>query len=189
MPTNIFYPQPYEQLAAWFQRTGHDSEAREVRIAKEELHRKLFTRRRDKFWWWLKFWTIGYGYKPYRAIYCLIAIWLLFACLFYFAYPAGMTQSVSYQYAAVNNNATYGTANATNYPEFNALVYSLDVALPIIDLQQERYWMPNSEATLSGYEFWRCGALLWWANWTEVLLGWFFASMGIAGATGIIRKD
>ncbi|MDO9083163.1 MAG: hypothetical protein Q7U56_07765, partial [Humidesulfovibrio sp.] len=57
----------------------------------------------------------------------------------------------------------------------------LDVALPIVDLQQERYWMPNSKTTLGWY--------LWLFNWFEVLAGWFLASMGIAGATGIIRKD
>ncbi|OIO03661.1 MAG: hypothetical protein AUJ49_04210 [Desulfovibrionaceae bacterium CG1_02_65_16] len=226
-PEESFQTQPYEQLAAWYHRAGHDSFARDIRIAKErarlrqwlsilsksywrEVGAKLgikskrpgssaqtasrpwklyFKEPCKRFWWWVKDIIVGYGYKPHFALIWLAAIWLLGAAVFGHAYPEGMTQSASYKYATPEQNQTdldnntqpLGLMLSTNYPAFNPLIYSLDVALPIVDLQQERYWMPNSSVPE--------GRGLWWFNWFEVLMGWFLASMGIAGATGIIRKD
>jgi len=188
MPNDQFLPQPYEQLAKWFQKTGHDSEARAVRIAKEEKRREHFTRKRDKLWWWVKKWSIGYGYKPYYALGWLgllvLAGWLVFV-----VGNKGMTQSVSYNLKAVDPSNATATLVASDYPTFRPFVYSVDVALPIVDLQQERYWMPNSHHKGADVPWYESGWWLWGVNWMEVLLGWFFASMGIAGATGIIRKD
>ena len=32
-----------------------------------------------------------------------------------------------------------------DYPRFNALVYSLDMFVPLLDLHQANYWLPSSE--------------------------------------------
>jgi len=229
MPGKHFMPQPFEQLAAWYHRAGHDSFARDIRIAKERARlkqwlslfskgyrRELWAKLRDtkqnssatcqmesphkpwklflkeplkRLWWWTKDITVGYGYKPHFALLWLCVIWLGGAIVFARSFPEGVTQSVSYKYSTrdqnlkdlTNSKEPLGLVLSTNYPAFNPYIYSLDVALPIVDLQQERYWMPNSETEE--------GRKLWWFNWFEVLMGWFLASMGIAGATGIIRKD
>jgi len=180
MPSGQFLPQPYEQLATWFQKTGHDSEARTVRIAKEWSRFKTFKNPFKIFWWLLKFIFVGFGYKPYYAACWLIGLIVLGS----FVYNRNidlMTPSVSYNFNATEPTGGNAGLQASDYPDMNTLFYSIDVALPIVDLQQERYWMPNSSHP--------GGHALWLFNWFEVLFGWFLASMGIAGATGIIRKD
>ena len=124
---------------------------------------------------------MGYGYKPYFALIRLA--WLIAICtvVFWAGYPQYMTKSISYEYTQNAATQGKGSAQASDYPDFQPLIYSIDVALPIVDLQQERYYMPKSKSQLGG--------LYWIINWFEVLAGWFLASMGIAGATGIIRKD
>lgn len=180
MPSGQFLPQPYEQLAAWYQRTGHDSEARAVRIAKEWSRFKYFRNPFKKLWWLLKFIFIGFGHKPHYAAYWLIGLIVLGSFVYSNSIDL-MTPSVSYNFNATEPTEGYAGLQASDYPNLNTLLYSTDVALPIVDLQQERYWMPNSSKP--------GGRFLWWFNWFEVLFGWFLASMGIAGATGIIRKD
>jgi hypothetical protein len=181
-PQDQFLPQPYEQLAKFYQRAGHDSDARTVRIAKEDkrlehMHGQPF----QSLFWQLAGHTIGYGYKPQMVLVPLSMLILLCAFMFWLGYPEYMTKTISYDYASNSTYQDKGSAIASDYPAFQPIIYSIDVALPIVDLQQERYWMPNSKS-----EF---GHFYWIVNWTEVLLGWFLASMGIAGATGIIRKD
>lgn len=180
MPNAQFLPQPYEQLAAWFQKSGHDSEAREVRIAKEQKRSEFFINPFKSVWWELKHIVVGHGYKPYLAIYWLLGLIMLGSSV-YTLNLDNMTPSVSYNLNATNPVQGSAALQASDYPDLNTLLYSTDVALPIVDLQQEHYWMPNSSKPE--------GRFLWWFNWAEVLLGWFLASMGIAGATGIIRKD
>jgi len=253
MPNGQFLPQPYEQLAKWFQKTGHDSEAREIRIAKEEARltqwyscccrewkqqvitrtarwviqndstfhlmpcrlvnlileyaehkvdktkptHLLYKEPAKRIWWKIKRWTIGYGYKPHYALGWLFIFWLIGTGFFWYGYPQGITKSASHKYSTTQqrcedlDNCTepLGKVLTTNYPLFHPFIYSLDVALPIVDLQQERFWMPDSESKAEKNGILKSGVFLWWVNWLEVLLGWFLASMGIAGATGIIRKD
>lgn len=64
-----FRPQPYEQLAAWYLRDGHDTLARRAQLA------KLRARRRTegpggRLWGRLLDATVGYGYRPWLA-----AVW------------------------------------------------------------------------------------------------------------------
>ncbi|MDP2848739.1 MAG: hypothetical protein Q8O35_11185, partial [Humidesulfovibrio sp.] len=184
MPNGQFLPQPYEQLAKWFQRTGHDSEAKAIRIAKEEKRLENMSWEREPYqrvFWHLAGLLVDYGYRPQKIVPYLLTLICTCAFIFWVGYPQSMTQSVSYQYAVQQENASLGHANATNYPTFNPIIYSIDVALPIVDLQQERYWMPDSESQF--------GATYWFVNWIEVLAGWVLTSFAIAGATGIIRKD
>jgi hypothetical protein len=180
MPNRQFLPQPYEQLAKWFQKTGHDSEAKAVRIAKEWSRFKSFGNPFKMLWWLLKFIFVGFGHKPHYAAYWLIGLIVLGSYVYNKSIDL-MTPSVSYNFNATEPAEGNAGLQASDYPDLNTLLYSTDVALPIVDLQQERYWMPNSSKPE--------GRFLWWFNWFEVLFGWFLASMGIAGATGIIRKD
>lgn len=71
-----------------------------------------------------------------------------------------------------------------DYPAFSAIVYSLDVFLPIVDLHQEDFWLPGK--TDGGWG-WAWRYKVW--MWIEILLGWFLTTLFIAGFTPLIRKD
>lgn len=65
-----FRPQPYEELAAWFRRAGHDELASRTLLAKHRARRRALGpggRLRGL----LLDWTVGYGFRPWLA-----GVWL-----------------------------------------------------------------------------------------------------------------
>jgi hypothetical protein len=81
----------------------------------------------------------------------------------------------------------------TNYPKFQAFVYSLDCFLPIIDLRQKGYWVPNanrgSEIVMTPIDLRvRWGGLLRFYLWFHTLVGWAFTTLCVAGFTGLVRR-
>jgi hypothetical protein len=64
--TDRYRPHPYEQLAAYYRRLGHDGDARRVLLMKQR-------RRRDsrplplRICEYLLDWIVGYGYRPWLA--------------------------------------------------------------------------------------------------------------------------
>lgn len=125
-----FSPQPYEQLAAYYRRTGHDVEARRVLLAKQR------ERRRTLAWsgrvaGWVQDVLVGYGYRNWLAGGWLLACWIAGAALFsaHRPRPAGAAQT----------------------PEYNPAVYALDMLLPVVDLGQERAWQLSGQLQYAGY--------------------------------------
>ncbi|MET9261280.1 hypothetical protein [Amycolatopsis sp. NPDC004079] len=109
-------PQPYEQLARQYREAGHDHGARTVLLAKcrDRTRRQRFL---PKLWGFLQDVTVGYGYRPVRAL----------------AWLAGLTIVVAVCSAVWRPYPVAGSA-----PPFNSAVYALDVVLPILDLGQEK---------------------------------------------------
>lgn len=118
---NGYQPQPYEQLAAHYTRTGQSTESRQVLHAKERCQRaaKPFL---GRLWSVLQDATVAYGYQPWRPV-----LWLTLLL--------------------VVGGVTYGIApppplKADEAPHFNFVIYTLDLLLPIVDLGQERAFNP-----------------------------------------------
>ncbi|GHJ44387.1 hypothetical protein Cs7R123_17290 [Catellatospora sp. TT07R-123] len=99
-----YHPQPYEQLAAYYRTNGHDSEARQVLLAKRRAHRAyahrypfLRTPWRQLAAGWFRVPGLiidglaGYGYVPARAFAWLVAAIGAGAGLLYPATPNGPT--------------------------------------------------------------------------------------------------
>ena len=117
-----YSPQPYEQLAGYYRRLGHDEQARRVLLAKQRH------RRRQRPWWarwwgWLQDALAGYGYAPGRALLLLagafVAGWLVFS---------------------IHHPAPAGPAP---HPAFNAALYTLAVLIPAPALGQPSDWDPQ----------------------------------------------
>jgi hypothetical protein len=83
------------------------------------------------------------------------------------------------------------TIKSTNdYPKFQAFVHSLDTLLPIVDLKQKGYRLPNAnqaENLIRGISF-RWGGLLRIYLWVHILFGWILTTLWVAGFTGIVRR-
>ncbi|SDI58003.1 hypothetical protein SAMN05421505_1757, partial [Sinosporangium album] len=60
------HPQPYEQLATWYRRIGHEPDARRVMLAKQRQHRTTL-RPTGRAWGRLLDAIVGYGYRPWQA--------------------------------------------------------------------------------------------------------------------------
>jgi hypothetical protein len=147
-----YIPQTYDQLAAAYRRAGQVEAARKVGVAKQRRRRSVLSPLN-----WLLYLTVGYGYRTWLAGVWLVALTAVGARVFARAHPHHMIQA---------------TPKA---PAFHALVYTLDVLLPVVDLGQEKAWVPQGWA-----QHW---------SWFFMAAGWFLTTAAVAGLTGIFKRD
>lgn len=212
-------PQPYRQLAKVLDEMGYEKGAKEVRMEmNDQLTQKCPSSKteQDKFeqigindtsqkqkflHWificWLKFlkYVIGYGYKPFRAINYALIIVAIGALFYHIGFNRDMMH-VDYRGNVVKEVAIESDAYQ---PKFSAVVYSLDVFLPIINLHQVEYWKPQPKpghpnvATqdkperlstyVTSFGFW---LKIW--MYFQIFSGWFLVTLLIGGLSGLIRE-
>jgi hypothetical protein len=65
------------------------------------------------------------------------------------------------------------------YPCFEPLMYTLDVFLPMVNLRQQAFWLPNSR---DGF---------WYAvlMWCLILVGWVLTTTVVIGFNNQFRKE
>jgi hypothetical protein len=149
-----FIPHSYEQLTAAYRRIGDDDAARLVQLAKQR-------RRRATLPWYGRLWglvqdaTVGYGFRPLRA-----AVWLLSLLA---------VGSVAYALHPP------GPLKADEAPRFNAVFYTLDLLLPIIDFGQERAYAPEGAGQ--------------WLSYVLVITGWILATTVVTGVTRTVSRQ
>ncbi|WP_328507233.1 oxidoreductase [Streptomyces sp. NBC_00391] len=114
-----YSPQPYEQLATWYRKAGHDDDARRVLLARQR-HRRRALAPAARVWGHLLDVTVGYGYRPWLAGVWLLALTLLGTA----AFDAGSPTAVKRGEGA----------------PFQPLVYTLDLLIPIGGLGQRTAW-------------------------------------------------
>ena len=115
-------PQPFEQLAALYTGIGQPSEARRVLYARER-HQRATKTAAGRAWSLLQDVTVGYGYRPWRAV-LWFAIFLAIGSAVYSVSPP------------------HALAPATS-PHFNPVAYTLDLLLPLVDLGQKHAFDPT----------------------------------------------
>jgi hypothetical protein len=114
-------PQPYEQLADLYTRIGQPVEARRVLYARE-LHQRDAKTPIGRIWSALQDITVGYGYRPWRAMLWLALLLVLGSVMYGLAPPQPLKPGEA--------------------PHFNPVVYTLDLLLPIVDLGQQSAFNP-----------------------------------------------
>ncbi|MFI5912205.1 hypothetical protein [Dactylosporangium sp. NPDC051541] len=117
-----FTPGPYDQLAAALRRDGREGEAREVLRVRERLRHRAMGRL-GAFWGAVQDATIGFGYRPARALLWLVAV-----------LAGGSTWfALSGPLAPVKPGES---------PTWDPLLYTLDLLVPLVDLGHEHAWNP-----------------------------------------------
>lgn len=206
-PPQSFSAQPYEQLTRLLRQMGHDRDARIVAMAKQDDLLAFAKRSPGIMPWYQRLWmrikreTVGYGYEIWRPWLFLTSLWLVGFLMFGYADQQKiMTPNKERVYldASVKHAIAEGvdprkscynpfspkperSAQPQEYPCFNPLIYSLDLIVPFMDLHQEEYWAPN------GVHEW-ADIFKWW-KWSQIILGWVFASLAVGGLSGIVKKD
>ena len=175
-----FTPQPYEQLANVYQQAGQNREARMVALARRRdlrFYGNLTPYRKALNWLLDK--TIEYGYQTWRAVVGITALYIVIFLLFRYAqHRTGLIVPVQ----PVNGLSPKPTAAicTSNYPCFSPIGYAIDTVIPIINVHQANYWGPNASAHL--------GWFFVYASWVGIVLGWAFATLAVAGYTGLVRN-
>jgi len=172
-----YHPQPYEQLVAVYRKNGQDEPARKVAIAKQKARR-----RSGEFPWWQKpfhwvfFGFIGYGHRPYRAIWALLFIigvgWWSFT---------GAKDADVMAPTRTDSDTVVASQCTTSYPRLVPLVYSIDVTVPIINLEQRVYWLPDTSTTQ--------GLWVQIMMWLSIGAGWLLSVWFVAIVTGLVKRD
>jgi hypothetical protein len=187
-------PQPYRQLAQALRADGREGGAVQVEMAREDALTR-YGGMTLATWLWreaLRI-TIGYGYRPLRAMWWILGFVLLGAVLFKWGYGAGLiapTEESAY-HAFIGSGAP-----PHHYPPFSSLVYSLENFLPVVDLHQGTYWRPNPH-----HHPINRGRKVRWADntltarllrcylWIHILAGWTITPLLFAGLAGLLRND
>ncbi|MFB6783043.1 MULTISPECIES: oxidoreductase [unclassified Streptomyces] len=120
-----YSPQPYEQLASWYRKAGHDDDARRVLLAKQR-HRRRTLHPLARVWGHLLDTTVGYGYRPWLAGVWLLALTLLGSLSFGAGSPRPAQQGEG--------------------APFQPFVYTLDLLIPIGGLGQRTAWYWSNDS-------------------------------------------
>ena len=182
--------QPYEQLATVLRSHGRQEDAKKILIAKQRARvRHGSDPRFVKLW--IKFlgFTIGYGFRPGRAVWGLLLLWLFGFGVFSYAERHAMM--------APSDVGVMSTASWTEnrkvppeyaaYPPFSAFAYSLDTMLPIVNFNMESYWEPSRSQEKSGTREW--AIFVWWYLRLHIALGWILTTLAVLGFAGLVRQD
>uniref|UniRef100_J2JR89 Membrane-associated oxidoreductase n=1 Tax=Streptomyces auratus AGR0001 TaxID=1160718 RepID=J2JR89_9ACTN len=114
-----YAPQPYEQLATWYRKIGHEGDARRVLLAKQR-HRRGTLSPAGRAWSHLLDATVGFGYRLWLAAVWLVALAALGTSVF-------------------SSNSPHSTQTEARAP-FSPLIYTLDLLIPVGGLGQRAAW-------------------------------------------------
>ncbi|MBV8771224.1 MAG: hypothetical protein JO166_02670 [Deltaproteobacteria bacterium] len=187
-------PEPYRQLAQVLRHDGREEGAVQAQIARENA-RARYGGTTIPSWLWLETLrvTIGYGYRPLRALWWILGFVLLGALLFRWGYRAGLitpTEESAYHAFLASR------VPPRHYPPFSSFVYSLENFLPVVDLHQGAYWRPNPHhrpnhrtREYKWVEDTILARLLRCYLWIHILAGWTITPLLFAGLAGLLRND
>jgi hypothetical protein len=164
--------QPYQQLAAGYRALGDERQAREILMAQRhaELTRPP-NRWTERLWGWTTKVTLGYGYKPWRALWFLAGV-LAVSCVL--AVALG-----SHGALAQTDKTATPTRPCTVIQQVSV---GLDLNLPVgTSVARASCDLTKNSASATG-------AWLTGAGWVLRLLAWVFAALFIAGFTSAVRK-
>jgi hypothetical protein len=138
--------QPYEHLAAYYRRLGHDDEARRVLLAKQRRRRSTLGPI-GKTTGYLLDGIVGYGYQPGRAFAWLVVLLVTGSVYFTYNQPAPLDPAQHLHYQPV--------------------LYTADQLIPLVNLSQANVWAP------AGISQWITFALvvLGWVLATAIVAG------------------
>jgi hypothetical protein len=185
--TATYSPGPWDQLQRVYRNHGHDEEVTRPAIAKENdlIDRGSLPPFR-KFGRRVLGWTIGFGYRPSRAL-----VWAIAAVaaltflvltqrdnLHYVGKTAGSAsvaaQPVSTPISpASGSSAPAPTADQREMDIGTSVLYAMDVFIPVADFKV--------------MEDWKASGALEYERFIFVALGWTLITVWVAGFTRIVR--
>jgi hypothetical protein len=172
--TPAYAAQPYQHLAAGYRALGEDRQARKTLIAqrKDQLARTS-PGCWEGLWAFITRITLGYGYKPWRALWWLAGV-LAVSCLLAWLLGA--------HGALAQTDKTMARTRTNPCTVIQRVSVGLDLNLPVgaSVARAQCDLTPHSESVTA---FW-----LTVAGWVLRVLAWAFAALFIAGFTSAVRK-
>ncbi|MEM7771001.1 MAG: hypothetical protein AAF327_10865 [Cyanobacteria bacterium P01_A01_bin.37] len=187
-----FSMQPYEQLEKTLRINGYRRAATQVLIGERDDLRKYGDLKWcAKGWNWFLGFATGHGYRPHKALYGVIVFVVLGWIIFHQGYSKNLFSPSKIAPYTTDNNSNVRLSD--EYPEFDALAYSLDMFIPVVDLHYKSYWLPNVnkgdeiEIPVLGSRRW--GGILKLYLLIHISFGWLLSLLWVASLTNLVRKD
>lgn len=153
---NHYSPQPYEQLAAFYRKSGDAAKAQRVAIEKERGRRRKLPGP-AKGWSWFLGATVGHGYRLWFAGLWLLVLVLIGSVLFGAVFDEGTKES---------SDLTPAKPTGQEAP-YQPVIYTVDALLPVLSLGQESSWNPHGAAQ--------------WTTAGLTIVGWLLTAALLAG--------
>jgi hypothetical protein len=197
-----FRPQPWEQLASVLRAMGHAEEARKVAIAK---HRRMRAAGRhvggSRAWDWLYGNLVGYGYRPWKLLRIVLAVWLLCALAYWPAANPRLFGLDAHLLAPVRSEpdqacllaraaAATGQPCEPDKPRYEDLflpAYSAEILIPVISLGSKGEWRPVVSTPQGKPLPW--GWLVRFVYWFEIMFGWLASLLLIAAVGNLVKRE
>lgn len=190
-----FRPEPWERIIKVLREMGHTDDAKHIAIEKQNMLRvagKIPFGARSLHWAYGK--IIGFGYRPFLTVGWMTLAWCISALIYAIAAAQGLMGPTSplvflneHVAQACRDHWTTCAQMPGEYTTFQPLFYSLDLLLPVVDLQQARDWAPILDGGRpflvdpgSWVRFWM---------WLEIGFGWVTSLLLVAVLSGLAKKD
>jgi hypothetical protein len=156
-------------VAAQFRRRGQLADARRVLIEAERRRRRASHGGTvGRIWSWLLRITTGYGWELWRTAVALLLLVGVGTVVASVAFRSGLMVPTS-------------DVSKGHEVRFVPLSYSLDLALPIVDLKHESLWLPTGRGG--------AGLLVQVYFWVHIAAGWLLATLFAVGVTAAARRS
>jgi len=191
-----FNPQPYEQLAEVMHAAGAREVVRKVLIAREN-DRLVSTEMAfyENILYSIYGILLDYGYYRWKPLLLGLVCIALGSAFFGLGYRGGLITPHSESSYVKKSGSTVDCGTKSRelsdvYPKFNFLVYSIDTFVPLVDLHQSKYWLPNANRghEVSKIKGLHAGGLLRLYLWIHIVLGWLLSTLLVVGLTGLVRR-
>ena len=212
-----FQSQPFLHLAKVMRNAGKKSDAGKVLIEEERLRSEFERAQKRKSaktgrWFrsgplhlaivgsatsdWIKRWTLGYGFAPWRVLRPAAVLYFIAVSLGYLCWSEGsftpnsdviLTSPEWREYAedpsihSPSDAWTQNNAPGRDWESFSSFGYALDLVVPLLDLGQTDAWAPSPARG-------RFGFFLWFGRWIIAAFGWFFSGLAASAVAGSIRR-
>jgi hypothetical protein len=172
--TQRFAAQPYQELAAGYRALGDDRQARQILMAQRDdefARAQPRPRWSERLWGKITKYTLGYGYKPWRALWGLATV-VVVSCILAVVLGSGGAL------AQTSKKATDGPPCTV----IQKVSVGLDLNLPV-GTSLARAGCDITKNPGSATAAWLAAV-----GWVLRLLAWVFAALFIAGFTSAVRK-
>lgn len=163
---------------------------------------------------------IGYGYQPAKLVAWMVSVWLVCGAVFWYAAnenvmapsnplifqndayakckltpvsPNNRGKVVEEDKINSSNNWYYCNDLPPEFTGFSPLAYSLDLLLPVVNLQQENDWAPKIPTPKTNWldelTALTLQHLVRLVVWAEILFGWVASLLLVAVVSGLTRKS
>ena len=96
--------------------------------------------------------------------------------------PKGAVQTVPGLRDGVTRQACFAAQpEGRGFPEFNSWIYSLDVLVPVVEIEQQANWVPDDDQA----QGWVAKIVMY----LQIIMGWALSLLAVAGLSGIIKSD